>query len=97
MPTHDEAIQFFNEYKRLSAQQKALFRRAQAQMVSDLKAGHPFSVNLRIHRVKKVKDVWEMTWDANGRATFNYGTPQQPGDVHIHWRRVGDHSILNQP
>ena len=68
------------------------------QMVADLKAGRPFHPRLRIQSVQGYPGVFEMTWEMhNGRATFNYGPPQHAGDMHIHWRRIGDHSIFKQP
>ena len=38
-----------------------------------------------------------MTWGADGRATFEYGDPLTEGEPHVVWRRVGTHSIFNQP
>jgi len=34
---------------------------------------------------------------ADGRATFEYGDEQLPGEPHVYWRRVGSHSILSDP
>ncbi|WP_327677694.1 hypothetical protein [Kitasatospora sp. NBC_00458] len=42
-------------------------------------------------------DVRELTWAPDGRATFGYGTPLQPGDPHIVWRRIGTHEIFGRP
>jgi hypothetical protein len=97
MPTHDELVRFQNEYKRLSPQRKALFRVAMHLMVDDLQAKRPFDRRLRIKGVRKAPGVWEMTWAPDGRATFTYGNSKIPGDAHIIWRRVGNHSILQQP
>lgn len=33
----------------------------------------------------------------DGRATFHYGDEVKAGEPHIVWRRIGDHSILNEP
>jgi hypothetical protein len=63
MPTHDEELRFRNEYKRLSAQQRALFDSAMRQMVKDLKAKRPFNPNLRVKPVQGYKGVFEMTWE----------------------------------
>ena len=41
--------------------------------------------------------VCEMTFAADGRATFEYGEPQRTGEAHVKWRRIGDHSILDRP
>ena len=66
-------------------------------MVSDLRAGHPFRPSLRIKGVQGYPGVFEMTWAPDGRATFHYGVPVQPGETHIVWRRIGNHAILNNP
>jgi hypothetical protein len=41
--------------------------------------------------------VFEMTWAPNGRATFEYGEPLQEGHVHVLWRRIGTHAVLDSP
>jgi hypothetical protein len=41
--------------------------------------------------------VWEMTWAADGRATFEYGQEIYPSEHHIIWRRIGTHAIFRQP
>lgn len=66
-------------------------------MVEDLKARRPFRPELRVHQVNKVAGVWEMSWAANGRATFMYGTGPNEGDQHVIWRRIGGHDILERP
>jgi hypothetical protein len=38
-----------------------------------------------------------MTYAADGRATFEYGEEQRPGEAHIKWRRIGDHGVLDRP
>jgi len=38
-----------------------------------------------------------MTWAGDGRATFEYGEPITEGEPHIVWRRVGTHTIFDQP
>lgn len=98
MSTYDADTQFLNEFKRLSPQQQALFLATRDQMVADLKAGRPFHPKLRVKGVQGHSGVFEMTWEMhNGSATFHYGPPRHPGDVHIHWRRIGDHNIFKQP
>jgi len=41
--------------------------------------------------------VWELTFAPDGRATFEYGDEVRPGDAHVIWRRIGDHSIFADP
>jgi hypothetical protein len=38
-------------------------------------------------------NVFEMTWDNDGRATFSYGAGRVPGQPHVIWRRIGTHDI----
>lgn len=85
------------DYKALTNEQRRQYRRAVRDLVADLKAGRAPRPGLRVKRVQGTKDVWEMTWAPNGRATFHYGTPQQAGESHIVWRRIGTHTIFNRP
>jgi hypothetical protein len=66
-------------------------------MVADLKAGRGFRKGLGIKGVRGHPSVYEMRWADDGRATFSYGTSPNPGDVHIIWRRIGGHDILQNP
>jgi hypothetical protein len=38
--------------------------------------------------------VWELTYAADGRATFSYGDEVVHGEPHVIWRRVGTHDVL---
>jgi hypothetical protein len=38
-----------------------------------------------------------MTWAPNGRATWQYGPEQRPGERHVIWRRIGTHDIFRAP
>jgi len=66
-------------------------------MVEDLRAKRLFRPSLRVKNVKGHPGIFEMTWLPNGRATFSYGAEVVPGEAHILWRRIGDHSILKHP
>jgi len=53
---------------------------------------------LRVKDVEGAPGVWEMTWsftDPDGRATFEW--IEIDGEPAIRWRRVGSHSIFNNP
>jgi hypothetical protein len=52
---------------------------------------------LRVKGVKGATGVFEMTWAADGRATFQYGEPVVAGDPHVVWRHIGTHEIFKQP
>jgi hypothetical protein len=51
-----------------------------AAMVGDMKAGRAFRPGLRVKTVQGWPGVWEMTWEPDGRATFEYGPEQRPGE-----------------
>ena len=97
MPTHDQIESFFHDYQKLTDAQKILFRQAIAHFVEDLRGGR-FRKGLRVKRMQGHDGIWEMTWDNDGRATFEYGAPLPDKEgPHIIWRRIGSHSIFNQP
>lgn len=39
----------------------------------------------------------QLTWSADGRATFEYEAKQLAGEPHVSWRRIGSHSIFSDP
>jgi hypothetical protein len=57
----------------------------------------PFRPGLRANGVKPHANVFEMTWDTDGRATFSYATERVPGHPHVIWRRIGTHDIFTPP
>src|SRR2546421_7578193 len=61
------------------------------QIVADLRAGTGFRPSLRVKGVQGHPRIFEMTWAGKGRATFEYGPEQKPGEPHIIWRRIGGH------
>ena len=64
--------------------------------VPDLRTG-PFRAGLRMKSVRRAPDVFELTWDGNGRATWSYGKERIRGAKHTVWRRTGGHDILAGP
>jgi len=56
-----------------------------------------FTPALRVHRVQGAAGVWEITFAADGRATFEYGNEVIAGEPHVIWRRVGTHDVLAEP
>ncbi len=97
MPTHDELERFLREYDALDATEQDRFLKAMKKMVNDLRAGHGYRAGLRVKGVQGHPGIYEMTWAPDGRATFNYGPEQIAGEIHVRWRRVGGHEILNNP
>ncbi|MFN2496906.1 MAG: hypothetical protein ABR608_13505 [Pseudonocardiaceae bacterium] len=97
MPTFDILARFGDDYRRLTAEQREAFLRARNALVEDLRSGRGFRPGLRIKRVQGTTDVWELTWAPDGRATWQYGTEQRPGEPHVIWRRIGTHAIFRNP
>lgn len=93
MVTNDVAAKFFKDYADLDEQDKARFKEAVSQFVEDLKAGQGFRPGLRVKRVQGTRDIFEMTWAPDGRATWQYGESID-GEAHVIWRRVGTHDIF---
>ena len=96
MPTYAQTASFRRDHAALSPEQKAAFRRAVDHFIEDMLAG-AFRKGLRVKGVKGAKGIYEMTWAPNGRATFQYGSPEVEGAVHVIWRRIGTHDILDSP
>jgi hypothetical protein len=69
VPTHAERQRFLREYEQLTREQRAAFRRAVGLFVLGL-ATQEFDPSLRVKRVRGQRGVWELTWAADGRATF---------------------------
>ena len=99
MPTFETVPRFDRDWKKLTAQQQALFRRVVTEaFVSDLASPErPFRPGLRVKGVTAYPGVFEMTWDGDGRATFSYGEEQVAGEPHVIWRRIGTHAIFTPP
>jgi hypothetical protein len=85
------------DYARLSQAERDAFREARKQFVDDLRSRRGFRPGLRVKGVQGALGVYEMTWAGDGRATWQYGPTQIPGETHIVWRRIGTHDIFKQP
>ena len=90
-------MRFRAEYERLSGTNRALFMLAVRQLVEDFRAGRKPRPSLRVKRVQDFPGVWELSWAADGRATFEYGPERTEGQSHIIWRRIGSHEIFRNP
>jgi len=97
VPTFAWLARFRADFDALSPDQQEAFLAAIADFVSDLQDGAGFRPKLRVKGVKGAGGVFEMTWAADGRATFQYGAEVTPGEPHIVWRRVGTHQIFRIP
>ncbi|MGW5679060.1 hypothetical protein ACWEV4_28950 [Streptomyces sp. NPDC003860] len=97
MPTYEALPRFTTDHRRLTPEQRRAFRQAVTAFVDDLRAGRTFRAGLRIKGVRRAPGVFELTWDGNGRATWQYGPEIVHGEQHIVWRRIGTHDILTGP
>lgn len=96
MPTHEELPGFLRDWARLGHQQRQAFLSALSLFIV-ASASQSFPPQLRVKRVQGEPGVWEMTWAADGRATFSYGAEVVAGQSHVIWRRIGTHDIFRRP
>ncbi len=96
MPTYAQTESFRRDFAGLSPEQRAAFRRAVRHFIDDLRTGK-FRKGLRVKGVRGARGIFEMTWAPNGRATFEYGSTEAEGEVHVVWRRIGTHDVLDTP
>ena len=94
MPTFERLRRFDRDFAALSDGQREAFRAAVQKFVADLDRGQGFRTGLRVKGIRGAPGMFEMTWAADGRATFSYGESRREGVTHIVWRRVGTHDIL---
>lgn len=96
-PTFEAPASFAREFARLPREQDRAFRQAVRKLIDALRDGRDLPHSLRIKRVQGTRDIWEMSYSGDGRATFRYGTEVKPGETHIEWLRIGGHEILTRP
>lgn len=97
MPTWGKTDRFKADWAALTPAQRAKFKVAVSKLVEDLRRGGQIRSGLRVKGVQSAAGVHEITWDGDGRATFEYGEPVVENEAHIIWRRVGSHSIFGSP
>jgi len=94
---------FTADFRRLSEEEKRLFRAALPAFVAACEryAEAPsakWPAALRVRDVEGAPGIWEMTWSfrgPDGRATFEW--IQIEGNLGLRWRRIGGHSIFGTP
>ena len=97
MPTFERAARFDREFRRLPWSSSGVPEMLPI-FIEALRCAPPtFPRALRVKRVQGMSGVWEVTFSADGRATFAYGDDVQPGEPHVVWRRVGTHDVLSDP
>jgi hypothetical protein len=100
VPTFERGSRFDREFRRLSREMQRAFLGLEVLplFIAALRATPPdFPPQLRVKRVEGSPGVWEMSFAADGRATFEYGAERIPGSPHVVWRRIGRHEILREP
>lgn len=97
MPTYERLPRFDRDYGRLDRPQRDAFRIAIWKFVEDLHRGRGFRPGLRVKGVQGSRGIYELTWAADGRATFHYEPNQLSGEPHVIWRRIGTHDVLSSP
>ena len=95
MPTSERLPRFDRDFGALSDDEKDRFRVVIRKFVEDLEAGGMFRAGLRVKGIQSAKGIYEMSWEGDGRATFQFGEAIHEGEPHIVWRRIGDHRILD--
>ena len=83
MPTYAWLARFRSAFERLTPAQQAAFLIAVQSFVDDLTAGGQFRNGLRVKGIRGAAGIFEMTWAADGRATFQYGPEVVDGQRHI--------------
>ena len=96
MPTYEQDSQFMNDWKHLSPEQRIRFIAAVREMVDDIKAKRPFRTSLRVKRFAAIPNYYEMSFEGDGRALFEFGVSPHPGDIHIFWHGIGGHEIFKR-
>ena len=97
-PTFEAPSRARRERRRLSREQRQAFDAAVREFVDALRTSPPrFPATLRVKGVQGHPGVYELSFGAGGRATFAYGDELVPGEPHVIWRRIGDHSIFADP
>jgi hypothetical protein len=96
-PTYDLSSGFAREFDHLPPEQRRAFLKAVDKLIAAMKGAEQPPNSLRIKRVQGTKDIWEMSYSGDGRATFRYGKEVKPGETHVQWLRIGGHEILSRP
>jgi hypothetical protein len=94
---------FKGDYKRLSEDERALFRKVLPAFVAACDryaadAATSWPASLRVKPIERAPGIFEVTWSfsgPDGRATFEW--IELDGELALRWRRIGTHRILRAP
>jgi hypothetical protein len=95
MPTFELTRSCSVDWEKLTPEQQARFKVVLQRFIQDAAGGH-FRPGLRVKGVRSAPGVFEMTWASDERATFEISAVQGSG-LHVVWRRIGGHDILDRP
>ena len=95
MLSYERTRRFERDWEALDQAGRERFGTACERFDADLEAGE-FRRGLRVMRIQGTDSIFEMTWAPDGRATFEYGSPQGKG-AHVIWRRIGLHGGFRRP
>lgn len=100
----ESTAKFDREYKKLSIQERALFKSVLAIFIETCRhyEQHPkafiWPASLRFEKLVGYDQLYAITWSfkqPDGRATFSLDTRED--EVWVLWRRVGRHDIYKEP
>jgi len=95
--TFQTTPRFDRDWKQLTADSRARFRRViTEEFVPDLAKG-AFRAGLRVKGVQAAAGVFEMTWAPDRQTTFSYSRQQRPSEPHVIWRRIGRNEVFRYP
>jgi hypothetical protein len=95
MPSFELTEEFKANWQKLSPEERARFKEVLQRFIHDAARGR-FRSGLRVKGIRTAPGVFEMTWAPDGRATFQISATQGKG-LHIVWRRIGGHGVLERP
>jgi hypothetical protein len=96
-PTFETTERFKRDHSKLSPPEQARFKEKVRQSFVPAIESRDFPPGLRVKGVQGAEGIYEMTWAPDGRATFQYGPEQIPGQTHVIWRRIGGHEVFGSP
>lgn len=79
MPAYARTARFRRELRRLGPSEQRAFLATVERFVGSLARGR-LDPALRVKRVQGTREVWEITWAPDGRATFSYGPEVRSGE-----------------
>ena len=80
---------FYRSYERLDPEDRTRFRNAVSMLMEAFGRNEELPASLRVRPVAGAEDIYEMSWAADGRATFSIRSDPDGDQRVIFWRRVG--------